>query len=125
MRRLRARWKILFGVLGLVGFLSLVQALVLAPKVMSISADSKAKIAGMAVHKYADEAYVQWRREHAELCPRQLKELNEYMNNKDTRDPWGMPYIMFCDETHPMTVMSTGEDGKYFTVDDIWSNRDD
>jgi hypothetical protein len=48
------------------------------------------------------------------------------MNNKDTKDPWGTDYKMFCGQTLPpgakgLAVSSAGEDQKEGTSDDIKS----
>jgi len=88
---------------------------------MMIHGESKQKIANMVVHKYADEAIIQWRMQHHEPCPSQLAELNEYMNSKDVKDPWGNPYAMQCDATH-IFVSSAGEDGLFGTCDDVGSS---
>ncbi len=84
--------------------------------------DSKMQIARMAAHQYADEAYLQWRMDHRGLCPERLSDLNEYMNSKDVKDPWGNPYRMQCDATHPIFVSSAGEDGRFGTCDDVRSS---
>ena len=34
-------------------------------------------------------------------CPDKLEDLNEYMNNKDIKDPWGDPYKMMCGQNLP------------------------
>lgn len=38
------------------------------------------------------------------------------------RDPWGNPYMFVCN-TRGITVVSAGEDGRFFTDDDIRSDR--
>jgi len=84
-------------------------------------AESKADIARATAKKYAFEAYPSWRLAHADTaCPRSLEELNDYMNNKDTKDPWGGSYVMGCGEKN-LVVMSPGEDGLLGTADDIRS----
>jgi hypothetical protein len=94
-----------------------------SPKwMMCCMGGSKTHVARMAVHKYADEAYVQWRMDHSGLCPERLRDLNEYTNSKDTKDPWGNPYRIQCDATHPIFVSSAGEDGLFGTGDDVRSS---
>ena len=45
------------------------------------------------VKKYAYEAYPSWASSHPDKsCPEKLEQLNEYMNNKDIKDPWGFEY---------------------------------
>jgi hypothetical protein len=84
---------------------------------------TKADKANLIVRKYAYEAYPQWAWAHRETrCPRALVELDEHINDKDTRDPWGRPYRMICVE-RGVVVYSGGPDGYVGTDDDIWSNR--
>jgi hypothetical protein len=64
----------------------------------------------------------------AEACPRHLAELLAYMNNLDTRDPWGHEYRMLCgvplpDGASGIAVWSIGPDGKAGTFDDLRSWR--
>ncbi len=98
-----------------------------SPAEMKQYDDSKKKIAKMAVNKYADEAFVQWSMQHSDKgCPDKIDDLNEYMNNKDTKDPWGNPYKMMCGQNLPagaqhVAVMSFGPDGREGTADDIKS----
>lgn len=88
---------------------------------------SKLDIARAVVDHYAYEAYPQWETQHpGRTCPRRLDELNEYTNNKDTKDPWGNRYRMFClpempPGLRPIVVTSDGEDGLEGTPDDIRS----
>jgi hypothetical protein len=68
---------------------------------------SKTDIARATVKKYAYEAYPMWSADHpGQACPRHLEELNEYMTNKDTRDPWGNTYRMVCGLGMPTAVSS-------------------
>lgn len=91
------------------------------------SAGSKTDVASMAAKKYAFEAYPSWAAAHPDkACPDRLVDLNEYMNEKDTKDPWGNDYKMFCGANLPagargFAVLSAGEDGKEGTADDIKS----
>jgi hypothetical protein len=90
-------------------------------------AESKGDVASMTTKKYAFEAYPVWSQAHPDqACPARLEELNEYMNNKDIKDPWGNDYKMFCGPSLPagakgLAAMSNGEDGKEGTPDDIKS----
>lgn len=81
---------------------------------------TKGDIAAATVKKYAYEAYPSWRQRH-DGCPSHLIVLNEYMNNKDVRDPWGHDYEMFCG-CAGIVVRSFGEDGRRDTGDDVWSH---
>jgi hypothetical protein len=93
--------------------------------------ESKADIARAVVKKYAYEAYPQWSAVHpGQPCPRSLDQLNEFMSSRDTKDPWGNRYRMFClpdmpPGMRPIGVMSDGEDAKQGTQDDIksWEPR--
>jgi hypothetical protein len=58
---------------------------------------TKSAIALDTAKKYAFEAYPSWSAAHPDkACPENLVDLNEYMNEKDTKDPWGHDYQMFC-----------------------------
>jgi hypothetical protein len=87
---------------------------------------SKAELAKLKAKKYAIEAYPQWLAAHPDkACPDKLEELNAYMTDNDTLDPWGRPYRMMCGPTvagaKGLAVISAGEDGKGGTADDIKS----
>lgn len=87
---------------------------------------SKAELAKVKARKYALEAYPHWLAAHPDkACPDKLEELNEYMTDNDTLDPWGRPYRMMCGPTMAgakgIAVISAGEDGKGGTADDIKS----
>jgi hypothetical protein len=107
--------------------LALVMGLVVGPRVMKMFAGSKVDIAKATVTKYAYEAYPSWSQANpSKACPETLTELNEFMNNKDINDPWGMPYKMMCGQNLPagakgLAVMSAGEDQKEGTADDVKS----
>jgi len=81
----------------------------------------------LTVKKYAYEAYPSWSQAHPEkACPAKLVELNEYMNERDAKDPWGNDYVMYCGANMPpgakgLAVSSNGPDGKPGTDDDIKS----
>ncbi len=99
----------------------------LGPRMIYTTGESKQQVAKMVVQRYAYEAYAEWSAAHPdELCPRRLADLNEYMNNKDTRDPWGANYLMFCGRMPALSirgiaVLSAGEDGQFGTPDDVRS----
>jgi hypothetical protein len=94
---------------------------------MFMCVESKIDIARATVKKYAYEAYPSWSVEHPyPACPRSVLELNDWMNNKDARDPWGSSYFVLCGSTLPpgakgIGVASAGEDGAFGTADDITS----
>ena len=117
----------LLEIMIVLAILALVMGLLVGPKVMALFGESKVKIAKMTVEKYANEAYPQWSASHSDKgCPDKLEDLNEYMNNKDIKDPWGNPYKMMCGQTLPagakgLAVMSAGPDGKEGTEDDVKS----
>ena len=117
----------LLEIMIVLAILALIMGLVVGPKVMKMFASSKVDIARATVKKYAFEAYPSWSAAHPDKsCPDKLEDLNEYMNNKDIKDPWGNPYKMFCGANLPagakgLAVQSSGEDGKDNTSDDIKS----
>jgi general secretion pathway protein G len=125
-RRVAQRGMTLLEIMIVLAILALVMGLVVGPRVMKMFGESKVDIAKMTVSKYANEAYPSWASSHSDACPKQLSDLNEYMNNKDTKDPWGSDYKMYCGSSLPagakgLAVMSNGEDGKEGTTDDIKS----
>lgn len=117
----------LLEIMIVLAILALVMGLVVGPRVMKMFGESKVDIARATVKKYAFEAYPSWSAAHPDkACPEKLEDLNEYMNNKDTKDPWGGSYKMLCGQQLPagakgLAVMSPGEDGKEGTSDDIKS----
>jgi prepilin-type N-terminal cleavage/methylation domain-containing protein len=128
LSRRRQRGMTLLEIMIVLAILALVMGLVVGPKVMSLFADSKEKIAKMAVDKYAFEAYGSWAPSNpSKACPDKLEDLNAYMNNKDSKDPWGTQYRMKCGQSLPpsvkggIAVESAGPDQKWETEDDIKS----
>jgi general secretion pathway protein G len=116
----------LLEIMIVLAILALVMGLVVGPRVMKMFGESKVDIAKMTVNKYANEAFPSWAASHSDGCPKGLADLNEYMNNKDIKDPWGQEYKMYCGTALPagakgLAVMSNGEDGKEGTSDDIKS----
>ncbi|CAN5661715.1 GspG family T2SS major pseudopilin variant XcpT [soil metagenome] len=117
----------LLEIMIVLAILALVMGLVVGPRVMKMFGESKVHIAQMTVVKYANEAYPSWSQSHSDKsCPAQLTDLNEYMNNKDVKDPWGNDYKMYCGQNLPngakgLAVISNGEDGKEGTTDDVKS----
>lgn len=126
-RRTSQRGMTLLEIMIVLAILALVMGLVVGPRVMKMFGESKVHIAQMTVTKYANEAYPSWSQSHSDKsCPAQLTDLNEYMNNKDVKDPWGNDYKMYCGQNLPngakgLAVMSNGEDGKEGTSDDVKS----
>jgi prepilin-type N-terminal cleavage/methylation domain-containing protein len=117
----------LLEIMIVLAIIALVMGFLVGPAVMKQFAGSKVKVAEATIKKYAFEAFGQWSANHpGKACPESLGELNEYMNNKDTKDPWGAEYLMFCGDTLPpgakgVGVQSVGEDGKRDTEDDVKS----
>ena len=117
----------LLEIMIVLAILALVMGLVVGPRVMKMFGESKGDIAKATAKKYAYEAYPSWAAAHPDKsCPDKLEDLNEYMNNKDIKDPWGGMYKMYCGSTLPagakgLAVSSPGEDGKEGTPDDVKS----
>jgi hypothetical protein len=97
---------------------------VIAPAQADPSKEANAKT---TVKQYAFEAYPQWAMNHPDkMCPAKLADLNEFMNRKDLKDPWGHDYKMYCGKDLPpaakgIGIASAGPDGKLGTDDDIAS----
>lgn len=84
---------------------------------------TKVDIAELAVRDYGSEAFASWRADHpGRTCPVSLDELSPYLGSRDTRDPWGNPYRFACVDGS-LWVVSSGEDGKIGTDDDLASDR--
>jgi prepilin-type N-terminal cleavage/methylation domain-containing protein len=118
----------LLEIMIVLAILALVMGLVVGPRVMKLFGESKVDIARMTVHKFTYEAFPMWQRSHTDKgCPEKLEDLSDYMDKKDTKDPWGGAYKMMCGQTLPagakggFAVSSPGEDGKEGTSDDIKS----
>jgi general secretion pathway protein G len=126
-RRASQRGMTLLEIMIVLAILALVMGLVVGPRVIKMFGESKGDIAAATVKKYAYEAYPSWSASNpSKGCPDKLESLNEYMNNKDIKDPWGGTYKMLCGQNLPagakgIAVMSPGEDGKEGTPDDIKS----
>jgi hypothetical protein len=100
-----------------------------APRLMECFCGSRAEVAQATAKKYAGEAYAQWSQSTGLACPAHLAQLTTYMNNKDTKDPWGTEYVMGCgarvgpDHGPGIVVVSAGPDLRFGTGDDIGSDR--
>lgn len=92
----------------------------------SCHGESKHDIARATAAKYAFEALPSWLTTHPGCtCPDDLADLNEWMNKKDTRDPWGRDYRWACGPLRnqpSLLVVSAGPDGRFGTSDDIGSS---
>lgn len=124
----KQRGMTLLEIMIVLAILALVMGLVVGPRVMKLFAESKVDIAKMTVQDFTYKAFPLWQRSHSDKgCPDRLEDISEYMDKKDTKDPWGNPYKMLCGQNLPpgakggFAVMSAGEDGKEGTSDDIKS----
>ena len=119
----------LLEIMIVLAIIALVMGLLVGPRVMASLREARVKVAALAVKQYADEAYPSWAAAHPEKpCPDKLEELRSFTNTKDTKDPWGNDYKMYCGPTLPhhagaFAVISFGEDGKEATPDDIKSGE--
>jgi general secretion pathway protein G len=117
----------LLEIMIVLAILALVMGLLVGPKVMKMFGEAKADTTKIKIKKYAYEAYPSWSASHPDKgCPEKLADLNEYMNSEDSNDAWGKPLKMMCGQTLPpgargIAVMSSGEDGKDGTADDLKS----
>jgi hypothetical protein len=117
----------LLEIMIVLAILALVMALLVGPKVMKMLAKSKIDTTRIKLSQYANEAFPQWSAAHPDkACPDKLADLSEFMNSNDTNDAWGRPIKMMCGASLPagakgLAVMSSGEDGKDGSEDDIKS----
>ena len=126
-RRNTQRGMTLLEIMIVLAILALVMGLIVGPRVMKMFGESKVDIAKLTVQKFANEAFPQWSRAHPDKgCPDKIEDLSEYMDKKDTKDPWGTDYQMLCGANLPpgargLAVFSAGPDQKPNTADDIKS----
>ena len=117
----------LLEIMIVLALLALVMALLVGPKVFKMFTKGKEDIAQLAVKQYAFDAYPSWSAANpTKACPGAITELNEYMNAKDAKDPWGGEYQMLCGGELPagakgIAIFSPGPDGKPNTEDDVKS----
>ena len=117
----------LLEIMIVLAILALVMGLLIGPRVMDALRKAHERVARLTVNKYVNEAYPPWALAYpGKPCPDKLDELNEFMNSKDTKDPWGNSYKLYCGSNLPpaaqrLAVSSLGEDGKENTADDIKS----
>ena len=127
LKRAAQRGMTLLEIMIVLAILALVMGLVVGPKVFALFSHAKGDIAKDTVQKYAYEAYPSWASAHPDKsCPDRIEDLNEYMNNKDTKDPWGGDYTMLCGQNLPagakgIAITSPGPDGKIGNEDDVKS----
>ena len=118
----------LLEIMIVLAILALVMGLLVGPRVMKLFGESKEEVAKLAETDMVNTAFPAWATRHGDKgCPDKLEDLSDYMNKKDTKDPWGNPYKMFCGQNLPpgakggFAVSSAGPDGKEGTSDDIKS----
>lgn len=118
----------LLEIMIVLAILALVMGFLVGPRVFKALSSSKVETARNMVKKFAFEAYTDWSaKPGSKGCP-QLSDLTEFMNSKDTKDPWGEEYVLKCGGDLPaglspgsIAVYSKGPDGKDGTGDDIKS----
>lgn len=122
-----ARGMTLLEIMIVLAILALVMGFLVGPRIFKAFQESKGEVARNIVRKLANEAYPQWamKPSNSGKCP-SLADLSEYMNSKDTKDPWGQEYVIKCGSDLPagamgIAVMSKGDDQKEGTGDDIKS----
>lgn len=106
--------------------IALVMGVLLGPRVFKALSGGTEDVARMTVNDYSTTAYGLWARSSGAACPKSLADLNEYSNKKDTKDPWGSEYVMYCGSNMPpgakmFAVSSNGPDRQQGTADDIKS----
>ena len=96
----------LLEIMIVLAILALVMGLVVGPRVMKMFGESKVDIAARAPSKElrVRGVPVVVASHPDKACPDKLEDLNEYMNSKDIKDPWGNPYKMFCGPSLPAGV---------------------
>ncbi|MEZ4401699.1 MAG: type II secretion system protein GspG [Kofleriaceae bacterium] len=117
----------LLEIMIVLAILALVMGFLVGPAVFKSFQSAKDDVARNIVRKLSNEAYPQWamKSSNSGKCPT-LTDLSEYMNSKDTKDPWGNEYVIKCGGDLPagasgIAIMSKGPDGKEGSGDDIKS----
>lgn len=119
----------LLEIMIVLAILALVMGFLVGPRVFKALSSSKGEVAKNMVKKLAFDAYPSWltQKVGAKGCPT-MADLTEFMNSKDTKDPWGEEYVLKCGGDLPagvdpgaIAVYSKGPDGKDGTGDDIKS----
>ncbi len=119
----------LLEIMIVLAILALVMGFLVGPRVFKALSSSKGEVAKNIVKKLAFDAYPSWltQKPGAKGCPT-MSDLTEFMNSKDTKDPWGEDYVIKCGGDLPagvdagsIAVYSKGPDKKDGTGDDIKS----
>lgn len=117
-------------ILIVLAIIALVMGVLVGPRVMRLFGQGQADVAKLKAEKYK-EAYTIWSASNpGKKCPATLADLQQYMDAKDDKDPWGNPFKMMCGASAAagstgFEVMSPGQDGKEGTADDIktWDDK--
>jgi hypothetical protein len=115
--RRRITLRLLTGVtIGVV----LATRLYVVPYMKQMYGMSRDDIARQMVKDYGD-AIPRWQADHpGRACPSTILELNAYTPFRDDKDPWEGEIQLLC-TPKGMAVYSYGEDGRFGTADDLWS----
>lgn len=119
----------LLEILIVLAIIALVMGVLFGPKLMDMFGEAKEKTARIVVNKFATEAYARWSMANTgKQCPEDVSELAKYGGGDDGAvDPWGNKLVLLCGDAAPegapsrIVVISSGEDGKPNTGDDIKS----
>lgn len=118
----------LLEIMIVLAILALIMGLVVGPRVMKMFSSSKVDTTRAAAKLLAFDAYPQWSMAHpGKQCPDKVEDLVEYVNSPEAlKDSWGNPFKFLCGPSMPqgskgVLVISSGEDGKDNTPDDIKS----
>ena len=118
----------LLEIMIVLAIIALVTAFLVGPRIIGAFGEAKEKTAQQMAKDFAYNAYVRWDANNpGKGCPANISELFKYVNKRDGKDPWGMPFTMVCGEGAPeggFGVISNGPDKKKGTPDDIksWEN---
>jgi len=118
----------LLEILIVLAIIALVMGFLFGPKLMDMFSESKEKLAKIMVQQYANQAFPRWSMNHPEKpCPEDINELAKYADQKEAKDPWDRPLVLYCGDNKPegltsqVGVLSLGPDGKQDSPDDIKS----
>jgi prepilin-type N-terminal cleavage/methylation domain-containing protein len=119
----------LIEIMIVLAIIALIMGFLVGPKVIAYFKQAKAKTAWMETKDYL-QAYQKWYDDNGDTaeCPDKIEDLAKYTNKKDTKDPWGTPFVMKCGDQAPAEagdahfgVISLGPDKKEGTGDDLHS----
>ena len=125
----RQRGITLLEMMIVLAIIAIVMGLIVGPKLIATHQDAEREVARLAVDRIAEQDYPMWALRHpSQQCPTKIADVT---TGKNTKDPWGTTYAMYCGHTAPpdtaFGAASFGGDRRENTPDDIrsWDHSDE